>query len=225
MSNRSHDPSLPARAAALALVACAAAALALPAVLAGGPGDTKIHRQIGVMEKIIDKVLLDSPNFLVHGGENTRGLYLEEVGALFTFDASLTNADFDVKGYLKSLGQRFETRTDEDGNTVIILKNDKKKGDEDEEDEPDALENLPGDTFDRGREELIQTLLDYGETLTSLQDNQSIIIAAFVQGAELARGRGVSQVVLRARMADVRAHADGKLSEREMRSRVTIEES
>ena len=228
MSKRPADPRSCRRAAALALAVLVAGSLSGSRARAGdAPGETKINRQIGVMEKIIDKVLLDSPNFLVHGGENTRGLYLEEVGALFTFDASLTNGGFDVSSYLKSLGDRFETKTDEDGNTVIVIKNGKKDGKKSKggSEESGTEEEGTAQTYDRGKEELVQALLDYGETLTALGDDQSILIAAFLQGSDFVRERGHSQLVLRARLRDLRAYSEGKLSESDMRSRIRIEES
>jgi len=41
------------------------------------PVSEKMVRQIGVMEKIIDRLLLDSENFLVYSGnDNARGLYI-----------------------------------------------------------------------------------------------------------------------------------------------------
>jgi hypothetical protein len=227
MSNRSRGSRFSRRMAGVAFAACAALAsiaAAAPAARAGdAPGESKIQRQIGVMDKIIDKVLLDSPNFLVHSGENTRGLYLPEVGALFTFDAALTDGGFDVRSFVKSLGNRVETKTDEEGNTVIVIKKGKSSEGEDEGDGEETAG--PGPTLDRGRDELVQTLLDYGETLTALRDDQSIVIAAFVQGMDLPHEKGVSQVVLRARMGDIRAYSDGKLSEADMRQRIKIDES
>src|SRR5258706_4017150 len=51
----------------------------------------KLTRELGIMEKIIDQMLLDSQNFLVYSQPETRGLYLEEFGIVFSFQASLLN--------------------------------------------------------------------------------------------------------------------------------------
>jgi hypothetical protein len=70
----------------------AAMALAAPGACRAQETPAKALRQLGVMEQIIDKVLLDSPNFLVHGRDNTHGLLIEPVGAVFTFDAFRTSS-------------------------------------------------------------------------------------------------------------------------------------
>ena len=108
----------------LALLVCS------PAVSLGQSGTVskKLLRQIGVMEKIIGQVLVDSPNFLVSGRGDVRGTYLEEFGVLLTFEASLVGKDtwddFDWRS-----GYRVET--DKSGRTVIILP----EGSDDDEDE------------------------------------------------------------------------------------------
>jgi hypothetical protein len=219
------------RAAALALGGVLALGLSAAAARAADPpGGAKVERQIGVMEKILDKVLLDSPNFLVSGGENTRGIYLSELGALFTFEAALTNQGFDVKSYLHSLGNRFEVKTDEDGNQVIVIRKGDGKKDKKEKDSAEEAEMMSElkdaeQTLEQGREELIEALLDYGETLTALGDGQSVVIAAFLPDTDLSRERGTSRLLLRAKMGDLRAYSEGRVSEQEMRAKVLIEEN
>lgn len=224
-SQRNHR----SRAAALVLAAALATALPAAAARAADPPDAKVERQIGVMEKILDKVLIDSPNFLVGGGgENTRGLYIEEVGALFTFEAALTNNGFDVKSYLHSLGNRFEVKTDEDGNQIIVIKKDKEAGRKGRgaAEDLEALEDLDDGarTLALGRDELVQALLDYGETLSALDDEQWVIVAAFLPSHD-PRHEGTERLVMRARMADLRAYSEGRLGEQEMRQKIRIEES
>ena len=101
------------------------------AISAPPDGSVKVMRQVRIMEGIVDKVLLDSPNFLVHTGNNTHGLYIPEYGAIFTFEASLTSGMFGL-GKLNINIPQFEVKTDENGDKTIIMKNiekdkDKKK--------------------------------------------------------------------------------------------------
>lgn len=67
-----------------------------PAIAGDRP--TKLERQIGVMEKAINTMLVDSPNFLVSGSDVTEGFEDDEYGALFVFSASLTGPGWDGHG-------------------------------------------------------------------------------------------------------------------------------
>jgi hypothetical protein len=54
-----------------------------------GPGRDRLTRKVRVMERVLDEILVQSPHVRVSGGSNTRGLVLDEFGALFTLEASL----------------------------------------------------------------------------------------------------------------------------------------
>jgi hypothetical protein len=237
----------------------------------GGPVSTKMLRQIGVMEKIVDKVLLDSPNFLVRVGDNTRGLLIPEYGVVFTLDASLTSGVVipDLSKMMNDMKDRFDVHTDKDGNSTIVIKNmDKKKdkkaalkelekkqeeldkqkalsaGEDSETPEtPEPPDTPPttGKTFDlenfsissakeaaalysAGKEELIQALLDYGDTLTSLRNGQNVMIAAFMRDSDYFKEQKISRLILHAKIDDLRALGEGTISEKEARSRIVIEE-
>jgi hypothetical protein len=183
-------------------------------------------RQIGVMEKIIDKVLIDSPNFLVHGGDNARGLYIDGYGAIFTYDASLVSQWFDYKSYFRKLGERFEITTNEDGDEIIVLRRSKDKDkDEDKDDEEAEIEKRDQEeVYEDGKEEMTQVLLDYGETLSALQDDQWVVLAAFLKGSEYFEEKQISRLVLKAKLGDLRSYSAGKLSESAAISRVVVEE-
>lgn len=199
---------------------------------AAAPG--KVTRQIGVMEKIIDQVLIDSPNFLVMGGDNARGLYIEELGALFTFEASLTGGMFNLRA-LGDLSNRFEMKTDEDGNQIFVIKKGEKekrvkeKGEHrssSDRGEADASDEGmdEAERYEKGKAELIDTVLDYGETLTTLKDGQSVVLAAFLSDSDLFKKKEISRLVIRAKIADLRAYAAGTLSESGAKSRIMVEE-
>ena len=182
----------------------------------------KTMRQIGVMEKIIDQILIDSPNFLVSGGDNTRGLYIDQFGAVFGFEASLVSQWFDFGDIFSGLKDRIDIDTNEDGDRIVTIK--KGKGDKEEI----FIEKEEGRTqeeiYNEGKEEMVQTMLDYGETMGSLRDGQWVVIAAFLKGADYFKERQISRLILKAKIDDLRAYSAGKISESAAKSRVLIEE-
>lgn len=193
----------------------------------------KMVRQMGVMEKILDKLLLDSQNFLVRGGNNARGLYIPEFGALFTFEASLTDGMYYFNKYMKGIGEGFEVSTDKDGNQVIKLKKNKNRDrEEDSADSEEPKEPKEPDESDEerservyreGKEELMQMLLDYGETLTAMPDDQWIGVAAFMDSNFL-KDSGLTHLFIRARMSDLRAFGNSRLSAEEVKAKIVVDE-
>ena len=71
---------------------------------------------------------------------------------------------------------------------------------------------------------MVQTMLDYGETMSSLRDGQWVVIAAFLKGADYFKERQISRLILKAKIDDLRDYSAGRLSESAARSRVLIEE-
>jgi hypothetical protein len=83
------------------------------------------------------------------------------------------------------------------------------------------LENL-----EAGREELIDVLVDYGDTMTRLADTEWVVIAAFFPERESSRDQDqdVSRLVIRARVSDLRAFGQERISRDAMLARVVKEE-
>ncbi|MBM3287713.1 MAG: hypothetical protein FJY88_10255 [Candidatus Eisenbacteria bacterium] len=198
------------------------------------PASSKMLRQIGVMERIIDKVLIDSPNFLVHGSENTHGLYLDGYGAIFGFEASLTSDGFDLGATLMGLNDVFETKVDDEGNEYIVIKKSKKidtpgkpRKDDKEGDREKRLIEIEHDRqkrFEAGKEELVQVLLDYGETMTIIRDGEWFLIAGYMQKLTFSKEKEITRVIVKAKAQDLKSYSAGDISEAVMRSRVQIEE-
>ncbi len=212
---------------------------------AESPAARKMKRQVAVMEQVLDQVLVDSPNFLVPGRDNTRGIYLPEFGALFTFEASLIMKDWD----LSMFGQfDFEVEVDDQGDKFIIWK-DKSQKDKDEEDAEAAEEDEDNaaadedekrakerarrhakklsnqeDLYDRGKKEILDVLLEYGETLTGLGDEQWIAIVGFLKDSKYFNENKISRLVMKAKMRDLRAYMSGSLTEQAMIAKVVQEE-
>lgn len=192
----------------------------------------KVIRQINVMEKIIDQMLLDSPNLLIFGSDVTRGIYIEDFGCIFSFDASLVDKG-DHHWDWKNFGFRVER--DDDGRVVIIGPGD----DEDSEDYethegPDSRDlerrfrdrgvEMEERLYKAGKAEIVETLLDYGDTMTSLKKGEFVTIAAALRDTNFFDRRNISRLVLKVKIDDLRAYTAGDLSEEETVRRIQMEE-
>lgn len=190
---------------------------------AAAQDSTRLKRQIGVMERIIDEVLVESPNYLVGGRKVTNGLYLEGFGLLFTFEAGLTQ-NVKEKEYWDVL-KNFKIEH-QDGKTIIYHKDD---GD-DEEDEKNAenwralIEEDQQKKYEDGKKELAEVLVDYGETLGGLSGNEHVAIAAFIRTGEFFLDGENKTLVVQARMSDLRDFSAGKISRDAMEERIEIQE-
>jgi hypothetical protein len=232
---------------------------------AGSTPPDRLHRQVGVMEGIIDKVLLDSPNFVVSGRDDTRGVVLPDYGVVFSFNASVNNRDiFQLPGNL-SLDLPFDLSTGNDG-SVTILRKGWKRGDDSADGDSEKVAELERKTkaledeskkseqklsrlrdklkdrektftewneqrsakaeelYAAGKQELLQTLLDYGETLAGLKDGEWIVLAGFFNRGGILEDKKVSRLILRVKVDDLRAFAAGRLGETEARDRIIVEE-
>jgi hypothetical protein len=261
--------------AAVGAIAIGIAARA--AVGSGSPTGDRLHRQVGVMEGIIDKVLLDSPNFVVTGRDDTRGVLLPDYGVVFSFNASVNNRD--ILGSLGnlSLNLPFNITTGEDGTVVIGKQKWTSGGDSsDDEDEDSAAvreqeakaqadearkarkqaekelqqaekqashlrdrlkereksitewnkerDEKAAELYAAGKQELLQVLLDYGETLAGLKDGEWIVLAGFFDQGGILEDKKASRLVLRVKIDDLRAYAAGRLTESAARDRIIVEE-
>lgn len=214
-----------------------------------GSVSKKLLRQIGVMEKIIGQVLVDSPNFLVSGRGDVRGTYLEEFGVLLTFEASLVGKD--SWGEYDDWRGGYRVETDKNGRTVIILpdgQDEEDWADYDEDDDDDYDDDYDEDDYDdkddskrsrswssrknraerrlytRGKIELRDTLVDYGDTLSGLKDNQWVAVASFLRDSSFFIDEKISRFILKVKMKDLRAFASGSMDEEELRKRLVEEE-
>jgi hypothetical protein len=197
--------------------------------LASGPANPeKLTRQIGSMEKALDRVLVDSPNFLVTSGDNTAGFYIPDFGVVLTFNAQIVDEWYNMHGF--SLGPYSDIRItkDDDGERQIIIRKNKHLsvgralgfGGKDADEVRDTVE-----LYNMGKDELIDLLLDEGETLGALPDGQYVMICARMNDDDLRHEKKIQRLTLKAKIDDLKAYADDKLSESEMKARIVIEES
>jgi hypothetical protein len=227
--------------AALVLAAATALALSEGARAGDSPISPRLKRQIAVMEEVIDEILLESPNLLIHGTEPTFGLYVEEFGALFSLEASLVEQNWAAVSGLAFLDN---LRIDTDGDRVILWRDDDQ---DDEEDEGEVIAELQeGEDweaerlsrlarrertrvrerrrYEHGKQELLDALIDYGETLTDLREDQWVAIAAFFQNSEFFRRNSISRLIMKVSVRDLRTHAADRLSREDLVARVLVEE-
>jgi hypothetical protein len=200
--------------------------------------ETKLERQIQVMERVIDGMLVESPNWLVQGREVSEGFDDEGTGVFFSFEASLTGF-----GYGNGSDWSFWPFT---GKHRIHIRND---DDDDSEDSYDEIRIRDGEIqvrnrggswkeidegefrerqaakYERAKEELVECLMEYGDILRALPAGQSVRIVARLRGLELPKGEDVDKLTLRVGIDDLRAFADGRMTDSEIRSRIEIRES
>ena len=121
-------------------------------------------------------------------------------------------------------------RLDEDGKRVIII------GPEDpaaradppdvdgDEDEGRSWSERRASRHDRmyrrGKIEVIDVLLDYGDTMTSLDKGQWIAFVVKLVRADYFERNKISHLVLKAKIDDLRAYAADEISEKEMITRI-----
>ena len=217
------------------------------------------------MERALDEMLIDSPNFFVSGRGNSRGLYIESIGALFTFEATLVNKDWDFD-WSKFQEKGYHYEVEQDGDKITIYKDGKKltedyKGKDREAPEaPEAPEADEGDEggdshgdagedaadaeaeararramrkrmaerdekiYARGKQEMIDFMLDFGDAIDGLRDDQMIVFVAYLRDHEFFEKNDLSHFVVRAKVGDLRAYAAGSLTEQAVVAKITQEE-
>lgn len=235
----------------------------LPALLAGAvlsapaagadSKPSKLERQISVMEKIIDEMLIESPNFLVRGSHETRGFEMEDYGAVFMFDASLTGVWWDEDSGLSRFN--FWPFRGGKNRTIVVNKADGKQKEiiingeklviregavfvEDEDGDLKKLEDGEGKAlsrkeleerqaqkYERAKQELIDVMLECGGVLRALPAGQTVKIVAHLDDMDLPKDREIGRLTLQAKIDDLRSYADDQLSEEQMRARIQIKES
>ena len=213
-------------------------------------GDTarskRMLREITVLEKVIDEMLLDSKNLLIYtAGGVTHGLYIDEFGVLFSFEASLVDREDDMPwGDME--GYTFVTNPD---GSVTIVKKSKDKhskapepptpptpptppaprgGVDDPKDSPrawiDRQAGKQAKLYLAGKNEIIDTLIEYGESMNSLTDSQWLCFAAFLKNSDFFLENRISRLVVKARMSDLRAYAQGRIDRKAMVAKIVQEE-
>lgn len=208
----------------LVVAALIVAVLGLVAVSATAADDaaSRLDRKVRVMERVLDEVLIQSPNVVVSARGVTRGLVLEEYGALFTLEASVGTEMFllalpevpDAPTVMMGSGDEEPVivaprRLDHAGHEDRWLEKSKEKR---------------AEQCRAFKSEMIDAIVDYGVTLTELRDDQWLAVVAFLDSRPLLGGGEGSRLMLKVKMRDLRQHSAGALSRDAVIKRVIVEE-
>jgi hypothetical protein len=192
----------------------------------------KLQREIGLMEDIISDMLVDSPYWLVSSGGPNQGVYLPSYGIVFSLQASLTSGQGSGNNWSLLQGLGIHRHKDH-----VIVDWD----DEDWEDEDDAKagdDKSNDDAYDRwranrkkrddrcytrGKEELREVLMDAGEMMTQLADGDWVVLAVALEDHRYFRRSRIDQLVLRAKMGDLRARQAGSITDEQLTARIVEE--
>lgn len=172
-----------------------------------------MRRDVSRFERELDEMLIDSPNFLVSGGDNARAVYLPETGLIVTFDATLVGSRFS-----RGIGRFNFSRHGRD--ITIFGGDDDDWWDDDEDDDRDSKIEKDAKVekedrsskrkgreerrFTRGKEELVEFLADYGGEIDGLRDDEAIVIVACMDDNRHLKRNGISRVVTRVRVGDLK---------------------
>ncbi len=198
---------------------------------AGAADDRKLDRQIELFERIVDDMLVESPNWLVQGRHETRGRYRSGDGARFTFDADLVNRGWGRSHrWWKDWSWGWDH--DDDDDVIIIDVDDLDDLDTDElrdlkksrEKSRDRHLRREARLYERGKAEMVDVFLDYGDLLSQLPDGETLEIVAYLEDAEYFYENDLRTLSMSAKMSDVRAWADGKIDKKAMVERITVTE-
>jgi hypothetical protein len=180
-------------------------------------------RSMGVFAKAMDSLLLDTPHVFVQPDEKMDGVYLAEIGAVFTSHISITGFS-NVSVLVKNWSDWFNSSTDQppDPDDIdiptppkaekdssaskektskekeITIKRFKNISDQEAERIANMAENLAA-----FKKEMIATILDYGPVIKGLKDDDEIVIVLFVADREFKEKYGASECIARVRVSDL----------------------
>jgi hypothetical protein len=196
-----------------AILIGAAAGVSAPGAIPeaqAGPDSRRVDRQIYVFERVVDDMLVESPNFLVRSGDPSRGTYVEGHGAVFNFRTSLvgdqSHSGWNMRWIWSSKDDDDEDRWDGDRYSKRELERQARR-------------------YERGKREILEMLADFGDLLTGLEDDEWVEIDARLRGAEYFEEQDLGRLKVKARIRDLRAHAEGSLSEEDLYQRIEMDES
>ena len=201
-------------------------ALAWSGTAVAGP-DAKVDRQIEVFERVLDDAFVQSPNWLVQGQHESRGRYRAGEGARFRIDASLVGGNrWSHSKWWKGWGG--------DDDRIIIIHGDD-VDDYDVEDRAERREHVKKlrdreakrdeRLYSRGKAELVEMMMDFGDLLTALPDAETLSIEVDLERADYFDEKDLSKLTLKAKLGDLRGYSDGKIDEKTMVSRIQVSES
>ncbi|MCA9754576.1 MAG: hypothetical protein KDA27_02150 [Candidatus Eisenbacteria bacterium] len=181
------------------------------------PPSKKAQREIRMFERVMDDMLIDSPNWLVPGRDNTRGYYVAGHGVIYTFQASLVDRDW---------GRKFRFNVGWWDDDDWRDRRDRRERDRDDKDESrrDRYTDREERLFERGKQEVFDLLYDFGDTMESIGANETVTVVACLGDDDLFWDRDIRTLEMTVKISDLRAAANGSVSEDDFAKRVQIQE-
>lgn len=208
----------------VALIVTLLLGLLIASAARGEEPPSRLDRKVRVMERVLHEVLAQSEHVRVGMGDAT-GVVLDEYGAVFMFHGELGGEIEHMPDMQHLLQQIEEGEDDEEAVAELADKartgRGKSLGDLRKEAQAKRTAELAA-----LREELVDTLIDYGPTLGELGDDRWVVIVGVLDGgifADFQPGREV-RLVLKARLRDLRQFAAGGLTRQAMAAKVSVQE-
>lgn len=210
--------------------------LVLAAAAAASPDSRKQDRQIDLFERVVNDMLVESPNWLVQSSHEARGRYRSGEGARFTFDARLVHNGWSGNRHWGGGKWWKNILVDHDDDVIIIDRDDWEDMDDKEIDDlrrnskesrTKYLERSmkrQARLYERGKSELVELLGDFGDLLTTVPDGESVKLVAYLGYSDYFDDKDLNELTVTAKMSDVRAYAAGSLDEKKFKERVTVAE-
>jgi hypothetical protein len=234
----------------LRLLAAAIAAALLSTLIPGlaSPyNEERMNKDIAIMENVINTAMVESEYvFIFSTNQNVRGLHIPEFGALFTVDVQLISnrampwafgmseqnpwawsfywdqdkwegfvegledLDIEVNGEKIDLKDYIrEAKEHKTRDRTVIIK-------------PEENEEMLEQNLQQFKDELAGIVADYGGTIRQLEDDQWIMVVAYLSGSP--HRSQASKVMVKVKKADVDLYDYGKIDYEELESRMVIEE-
>jgi len=201
---------------------------------AGEPaGWSGVKRDVSRLERDLDDVLLDSPNFLVSGHRDAHGIYLDEVGLILTFNGSIVQSRNSSSSWswngLNLGGGRVIIRDlsdddDDDEDSYKEEDRDSKGNRTDRESRRARSREREERRYERGKEELVDFLMDSDDLIDGLRGGQWLMVVGCLDGSRVLDRKDLSRLAVKARVEDLKAHRAGSLSDEAFRSSVVVDE-
>ena len=208
------------------------AAIGMVAITASAADESqsRLDRKVAVMERVLDEVLVQSPNVVVSARGVTRGLVLEGYGALFTLDARV-GTDYFMALPAPAAAPAPPVPVEGSSDEVIItprVRHRSRTGEmvvESWDEWQKESKEKWAEQYKAFKSELIDALIDYGATLSELGNDQWVAVAAFLDSSPMIGGRDDGgRLGLKVKMGDLRKYSGGSLSRDAAVAKVMVEE-
>jgi hypothetical protein len=173
--------------------------------------DTRLHRTIRGMEEVFDDMFIESRNVLVQSHEATSGHYLPEFGVLFTAEVSILDRR---SWYGKKTSWNW------------VFDNDDDDDDWDDDDDRASVLTRQEKQYGEFKDEVMEALMSGGDNFSGrLSDNQWVGVSIGLENSRYFRKHKLHQLNMKARVSDLKAYANGTLSESAMKAKIEVTES